>query len=187
MLSNNKDIDMLNLAQGVKELNDVWRGPSGIAPPWNTSVQFDATLVARLVAQHDELNARFATAVDQLDKDPETAERTVRECADQLHDLRRIEALRLYPVIARSFGPDPAAQQLASQSRLAMMGLVRRVLRLFDELVRAIRNGAEIPAAAHRVATALTEYRRRNEGEMYPMYDLMQRLPATAKSRQRFG
>lgn len=178
---------MFNLAQGVKELNGTWHGPAGIAPTWNTSVQFDASLVARLVAQHDELNTRFAMAVDQLDKDPESAERTVRECANQLHDLRRTEALRLYPVIACSFEPDPAAQELASQSRLVMMGLVRRVLRLFDELVHAIRNGAEIPAAAHRVAAALTEYRRRNEGEMYPMYDLMQRLPATAKSRQPFG
>src|ERR1700676_4111243 len=143
---------MFNLAQGVKVLNGIWpNGPSGMAPTWNTPVQFDASLVARLVSQHDELHARFATIVDQLDKDPETAECAVRECANQLHDLRRSEALLLYPVIACWFAPDPDARQLASQSRLVMLGLVRRVLRLFDELIRAIRSGAQIPAAADRV------------------------------------
>ena len=175
---------MFNLAQGAKVLNGIWpTGPSGMAPTWNTPVQFDASLVAQLTAQHGELNARFATLVGQLDKDPETAERAVRECASQLHDLRRTEALRLYPVIACWYGPDPAAQQMASQARLVMMGLVRRVLRSFDALIHAIRSGAEIPAAADRVAKALTEYRRRNEGEMYPMYGLMQRLSKPAKTR----
>jgi len=175
---------MFNLALGAKVLNGIWpTGPSGMAPTWNTPVQFDASLVARLIAQHDELDARFQTLVSQLDQDPETAERAVRECANQLHDLRRTEALRLYPVIACWFGPDPAAQRLASQLRLVMMGLVRRVLRLFDELVHAIRSGAEIPAAADRAAKALVEYRRRNEGEMYPMYGLMQRLIAPAQLR----
>ena len=175
---------MFNLAQGTKVLSGKWpTGPTGMPPTWNAPVQFDGSLVAWLTAQHGELNARFASLAGQLDKDPETAERAVRECASRLHDLRRTEALRLYPVIACWFGPDPDAQRLASQSRLIMMGLVRRVLRLFDDLVHAIRNGAEIPAAADRVATALTEYRRRNEGEMYPMYNLMQRLSVPAQSR----
>lgn len=175
---------MFNLAQGAKVLNGIWpTGPSGMAPTWNTPVQFDASLVAQLIAQHGELNARFQTLVRQLDRDPEAAEREVRECANQLHDLRRTEALRLYPVIACLFGPDPAAQRLASQSRLIMVGLVRRVLRSFDELVHAIRGGSKIPEAADRVTRALAEYRRRNEGEMYPMYDLMQRLSVPAQSQ----
>jgi hypothetical protein len=168
---------MFNLAQGVKVFNGIWpSGPSGIAPTWNTPVQFDASLVARLIAQHDELHAHFVAAVEQLDKDPDSAERAVRECANQLHDLRRTEALRLYPLIARWFAPDPAGRRLASQSRLVMLVLVRHVLRLFEDLVLAIRSGAQIPAAADRVAHALAEYRRRNESEIYPMYDLMQRL-----------
>jgi hypothetical protein len=173
---------MFNLAKGAKVLTRIWpSGPSGIAPTWNTPVQFDASLVSRLVAQHRELHARFATIAGQLDEDPENAQRAVRDCANRLHDLRRIEALRLYPVIAHWFAPDPAARRLASQSRLAMSGLVRHVLRLFDELIGAIRNGVEVPAAADRVAEALTEYRRRNEGEIYPMYNLMGRVSATAQ------
>lgn len=176
---------MFNLAQGAKVLNGIWpTGPSGPAPTWNTPVQFDASLVARLTAQHDELNARFQTLVSQLDRDPEAAELAVRECAKQLHDLRRTEALRLYPAIARLFGPDPAAQRLASQSRLIMTGLVRHVLRSFDELVHAIHCGFKVPEAADRVTKALAEYRRRNEGEMYPMYDLMQRVSVPAESRR---
>jgi hypothetical protein len=176
-------MDMFNLAQGAKVLNGIWpTGPSGMAPSWNTPVQYDASLVPWLTAQHGELNTRFATVVGQIDKNPENAEHEVRACANLLHDLRRTEALQLYPVIARWYGPDPAAQQLASRSRLLIVGLVRRVLRSFDELVDAIRSGAEIPAAADRATKAFSEYRRRNEGEMYPMYDLMQRL-SKAKAR----
>jgi hypothetical protein len=67
-----------------------------------------------------------------------------------------------------------------------MLVLVRHVLRLFDGLAHAIRSGADIPVAADRVARALVEYRRRNEGEIYPMYNLMQRLSANAESRQHF-
>ena len=173
---------MFNLAKGVKVLSGMWSAtPSGTTPTWNTPVQFDASLVAQLVAQHRELNARFVNVVGQLDKDPDTTERAVRACANQLHDLRRTQALRLYPVITCWFAPDPAAWRLASQSRLVMSGLVRRVLRLLDDLIRAISSGAEIPAAADRAAIALTEYRRRNEGEMYPIYALMERLSAKAE------
>jgi hypothetical protein len=175
---------MFSLNKAMQVLDQIWNaGPSGVALTWNTPVQFDATLVTRLIDEHRELSARFAQIVSHLDKVPAVAEHTVRECAERLHELRRTEALWLYPVIARGFAPDPIARRLVWQSRLVMLGLARRVLRRFDELVRAIRNGTEIGIAADHVAKALAEYQRRNEEEMYPLYALMERLCVRADSR----
>jgi hypothetical protein len=175
---------MFSLNKAMQVLDEIWNAkPSGMALTWSTPVQYDATLVSRLIEQHRELNVRFAQIVSHLDKVPAVAEHAVRECADQLHELRRTEALWLYPVIARGFAPDPIARRLVWQSRLVMLGLARRVLRRFDELVRAIRNGTEINIAADHVAKALAEYQRRNEEEMYPLYALMERLCLKADSR----
>lgn len=175
---------MFNIAKAMQVLDEIWNArPAGMALTWNSPVQFDPSLVARLVAQHEALNARFAALVGELGNDPEVAERAVRACADELHELRRSEALWLYPVIARGFAPDPISRRLVWQSRLVMLGLARRVLRRFDELARAIRSGTEISAAADHVTKALAEYQRRNETEMYPLYNLMERLRARARSR----
>lgn len=176
---------MLNHAKAMQVLDQIWNIKSaGAALTLNTPVHFDPSLVPRLLAQHGELNARFTALVAELGKDPEASERAVRDCADQLHEMRRAEALWLYPVIARGFAPDPVARRLIWQSRLVMQGLARRVLRRFDELARAIRSGTEASAAAEHTITALTEYQRRNEADMYPLYNLMERLSSvTVASR----
>ena len=175
---------MFNLNKAMQVLDEIWHTkPTGMALNWNTPVHFDASLVPRLIDQQRALSVRFAALAGELDKDPAVAERAVRECADQLHELRRHEALWLYPVIARGFAPDPIARRLVWQSRLVMLGLARRVLRRFDELGRAVRGGTDVTAAADHAATALAEYRRRNEAEMYPLYNLMERLRVTAGSR----
>lgn len=168
---------MFSPSRAAQVLDQIWNIKSAsMALSLNTPVHFDPALVTRLISQQDALSAHFAALVAELGKDPEASERAVRECADQLHELRRSEALWLYPVIARGFAPDPIARRLVWQSRLVMLGLARRVLRRFDELARAIRSGTEVTSAAEHATTALTEYQRRNEAEMYPLYNLMERL-----------
>jgi len=175
---------MFNLGKAIQVLDQIWNIKSAsVTLSLNTPVHFDPSLVTRLVAQHNALSTRFTALITELDKDPEASERAVRDCADQLHELRRTEALWLYPVIARGFAPDPVARRLVWQSRLVMLGLARRLLRRFDELARAIRGGTEISTAADHVASALAEYQRRNEAEMYPLYNLMERLSVTTNSR----
>jgi hypothetical protein len=167
-------IDMFNLEQAKKALEDIWQTtPSSEALTWTTPVRFDATLVTRLINQHQDLNTHFATLVGHLDKDPEAAE-AVHDCANRLHELRRDEALWLYPVITRGVARDPIARRLFSLKRLVMLGLARNVLRCFDELELAVRRGNEIAVAADRAAKALAEYRWRSESQVYPLYSLME-------------
>jgi hypothetical protein len=161
--------------------------PARVAIAWAMPVHFDATLVMRLVDQHRELNLRFDELVAEIHSDanvpanPQIAADAVRDCAGQLHDLRRAEALWLYPVIAREFAEDPVARRLFWQARLTMLSLARGLLRRFEELAQALQEGKTACHAADHVATAFAEYRRRNEAEMYPLYNLMQlcELPAS--------
>jgi len=164
---------MFNLAQAMQAIDEALSAKPDGALNWNTKVQFDPALVGQLVAQYRALNEHFESLLGKLEGDTHTAEREVRDCADELHKLRHTEALRLYPVIARGLSSDPITRRLFWQSRLVMLGHARRVLRRFEELSRAIRLRSEIPAAAEHVAKALAEYRKRNETEMYPLYDLI--------------
>ena len=175
---------MFNLAQAMQAIDEALSAkPEGNALNWNTKVQFDPALVGQLVAQYRALNERFDALGGKLEGDAHTAEAQVRECADELHRLRHTEALRLYPVIARGLSSDPITRRLFWQSRLVMLGHARRVLRRFEELARAIRLRIEIPAAADHVAKALAEYRKRNETEMYPLYDLIGRRSVKSDTR----
>jgi len=174
---------MSTLARALQAIDDESNAkPSDLAFPGNTPTQFDAGLVTQLTVQYDELDAMFRTAVSQFESDPDTSERTMRECAEQLLKLRHIEAIRLYPIIGRSIWPDPVARRLFWQSRLVMLGLARRVLRRFEDVTRSMRAGAVTSAGADHFVKALAEYRQRNETEIYPLYGLAGRRGATTGS-----
>jgi len=139
----------------------------------DTPVHFDAGLLARLMAGHGELNARFATLLCRLDDDPQAAVCAIRDCASQLHELRRTEALWLYPVIAHGVQYDEDARRQLARLRLVMVALTRRVVRCFDNLLQGIVNATPTQAAAEDVSALLAEYVQRNEAEIYPLYSLM--------------
>jgi hypothetical protein len=139
----------------------------------DTRVRFDPELLARLIAGHGELNARFATLLCRLDDDPQAAVGAIRDCAGRLHQLRRTEALWLYPVIAHGVEYDEDARRQLTRLRLVMVALTRRVIRRFESLLQAIINGTPTHAAAEDVSVVLAEYVQRNEAEIYPLYSLM--------------
>jgi hypothetical protein len=142
---------------------------------FDTPVRFDTTLAARLIAGHGELSIRFGALVRRLDGEPEGIAREIRDCSIRLHGLRRTEALWLYPVLARGVLRDGVARRQFMRLRLVMLGLARRVLRLFDELAAAVQQGAATTAIADAALAALADYRARNEAEIYPLYDFIGR------------
>jgi hypothetical protein len=84
---------MFNLSRAMQAIDEVMSTkPEGLALTWNTPVQYEPTLTSELVAQYDELNARFSMVAARLDADPALAERAVLDCADQLHRLRHSES-----------------------------------------------------------------------------------------------
>ena len=142
-----------------------------------TPVHFDPALMPRLIAAHEALNARFATLVCLLDRNDAQAAEVVRECLKQFQQLRRAEAIWLYPVIAHAVDEDDAARGRLTELRLVTLTLARRTLRCFEALVQAIDRGGLTVAAADELSRALAEYLRRSETEIYPLYGLMSLLP----------
>lgn len=138
-----------------------------------TQVHFNADLVARLIAGNGALNARFATLICRLDDDPQAAACAIRDCASQLRELRRSEALWLYPVIAHGVEYDEDARRQLARLRLVMVALTRRLVRRLEDLLQAVVSGTPIGAAADEVSALRAEYVQRNEAEIYPLYSLV--------------
>jgi len=167
-------------------------GPSVAGPPavpvdalnWYTPVRFDPALLRKLIEQHEKLDERVASLPNLFGRDRAEALKTAQVCAGQLHELRRQEALWIYPVMARHFAGDAGAHRQVLNLRFVMNGLARRVLRAIDDLARAMRLASDVAAAAAAVVRALTEYRQRNEAELYTLYSLMDpRQPRSAAAR----
>ncbi len=157
--------------------------PSSEILTLDTRVRFDAELLPRLTAGHGELNARFAALLCRLDNDPQEAVCAIRDCATRLHELRRTEALWLYPVIAYGVQYDEDARRQLAQLRLVMLSLTRRLVRRFEQLLQAIVSGTPAQAAADDASVVLAEYVRRNEAEIYPLYNLMSMRHSHARER----
>lgn len=173
---------MFSFFRTMKTLDDLWQSkPPDPALSWDTRVQFDPTLVARLGGEYDALSRRFAGLADNPAGDPKLAAANLQDCAACLHDLRRTEALWLYPVIASGIAADAEARRQFLQLRLAMLGRARRILRRIDVVARAALEGADTKADVAGLRADLDEYCRRNEAEIFPLYALMARA-STQKS-----
>jgi hypothetical protein len=165
---------MLTFTEALRVVESLLhRAPGDHSLGLHTSVRFDPNLQRNLLAQHDALNARFSEAVGKVESDGAQACSAIRDCATQLHRLRRAEAVWLHPVIAAGIDGDAAARGQFMQLRIVLLANVRAVLREFDNLSQAIENGSATQAHAGQVATALAAFLRRCAAEIYPLYDLI--------------
>jgi len=146
--------------------------PAAEAPRKSPS-RYEPTLVPRLGAAVQALNARFAALLPEIERNPSASAPGVEECARQFAAVRQIETTWLYPIVAQAVEADPAARGDLQELRLVGLILARRVLRCFDELTQAIR--AEVLAAdtALRLGSALVKYSNHSERAVYPLYELV--------------
>ena len=166
---------MLTLAEAKRAIDQFLQpGPRhDKALAFHTPVQFDATLLPRLLAMHDALNARFAALMCLIDRDADGVASAARDCVNQFHELRRAESIWLYPVLARAVEQDVPARGRLMELRLATLTLARRTLRCFDELAQALQQHTPLQPPADGLSAALVEYLRRSEVEIYPLYSAM--------------
>ena len=131
---------------------------------------YDPELVTDLLARHRVLECKVKGLAQIFIDDSEAGVLAARDCANELHELRRWEAIRLYPFVSRGLLGDPVAQRQWIVLRFVVSGLAHRVLRSIEDL-SALR--PDIAAAVADVAKNLAEYRERNEMDLYPLYNLM--------------
>src|SRR5579871_1589387 len=132
-------------------------------------LRFDPELIQDLRARHERLAADVASLTAQFSDDLGLAAAAAASCAEQLNELRRWEAIRLYPVISRGLSGDAAAQRQWVILRFVINGLAHRLQRSMDEL-GTIQDALGAQAAVDGVLENLTAYRQRNDAELYPLY-----------------
>jgi hypothetical protein len=175
-----KEDEVFDLAHLARTLNS--RSQSKETLTWYTPVRFDPGLLKKLLDQHDEIDAHVASLPNRFRRDREEAWRATQSCAGQLHEVRRQEALWVYPVIAHGLANDAKARRQLLNLRFVMNGLARHALRRIDDLAKAVHHLADIRVAVDTVSHALTEYRQRNESELYTLYGLMDPRQASLMS-----
>ena len=137
------------------------------------ALQFERTLVPRLIAAHHALNARFGNLIGLIEHDPTASIAEVEECSRLFAAVRHIETSGLYTLLAQIVKGDAAARGELMELRLIALMLARRLQRCFDELVQALRAEVLGADAASRVSVALANYARHAEHAVYPLYELI--------------
>lgn len=145
------------------------------------SLRFDPELIQDLLARHARLAADVAALTAQFSADVGLAAAAAVSCAEQLNELRRWEAIRLYPVISRGLSGDAAAERQWVILRFVINGLAHRLLRSMDDL-GMIEDALGAHAAVDAVLQNLAAYRQRNEAELYPLYALMDPVRTRARA-----
>jgi hypothetical protein len=134
---------------------------------WTSQVAFDPGLIERLVASNDRLRAAFARVVEAWQGAPDHVVAAAERCAHELHALNRVEALRLYPVIARQFAGKPAALDAFTRRRLAVYGHGRKLLRFLEAAIAGRRvDAGELRAAVE----VLGRYVAEKQAQLYTLY-----------------
>jgi len=156
--------------------------PQGDPLSFTTSLHFDRELPGRLLAMHEALNACFATVLHRLSVDPQSATALVRDCAQQLQDLRRAESVFLYPLIAWGVDDDLQARRQLMQVRVGLLTELRATLRYLDDMCAAIANGVACTTQTELASASIAGYLRRSETEIYPLYTLIGTRRAAARA-----
>ncbi len=135
-----------------------------------SEVRFDPAMLEKLAGLHEKIRATFARigASAKLGATAATAD-AVRACIAELHELNRLESLRLYPVIARQLGTQPGAMAEFTKLRLSVYGVGRKFLRVLEGAVSGVE-GVIGAADLCLAATLLERYIGEKQAKLYPLY-----------------
>jgi len=151
----------------------LWVDPAGETLNLHPPVGFDPTLTDRLLGMHDALNSRFAAILCMLDRDPAFAVAAIGFLASELQDLRRAEAMWIYPLIAKRIDADVDARRQLMRLRISLLAELRAILRLLGEMSQALQAGTPCRSTADLISGSMATFLRRGETEIYPLYNLV--------------
>jgi len=143
---------------------------------WTTPIRHDPFLIAQLERANLELRTLFSIAAQaRSDAKFDVAADVIVNCMLKLREVQRLEALRLYPVLAHHAANDQDAGASVAYLRLRTHTLARRFLRLSEGLVGACRSGQPSRLAAatfDEAAAVLDNYISAKELQLYGAYAL---------------
>jgi hypothetical protein len=138
---------------------------------WTTPVRHDPFLIAQLQRANFELRTLFSIA-EQASRELkfDSAANAMSQCVQKLRDVQRLEALRLYPVLAHQAASDSNSAATVAYLRLRAHTLSRRFLRLCESLMASSRDRSLREAELAEAGTALDNYISAKELQIYQAY-----------------
>lgn len=138
---------------------------------WTTPIRHDPFLIAQLQRANLELRALFSIAA-QVSRDLqfESAADALSQCMQKLREVQRLEALRLYPVLAHQAAGNSNSAATVAYLRLRAHTLSRRFLRLCEHLMVTCRAHSPKDSDFAEAGSALDNYVSAKELQLYQAY-----------------
>ena len=150
---------------------------------WTTPIRHDHFLIAQLQRANLELRTLFSIAAQACnDASFDAAAEALGKCMHKLREVQRLEALRLYPVLAHQASDDANAGASVAYLRLRTHTLARRFLRLTETLVAACRVRRPAVSDFVEAKSALDNYINTKELQLYEAYAQTARASAAAQA-----
>ena len=162
---------MIKLSEVVGALTGDLQHEGPEAFTWTTPIRHDPVLVGQLQRANLELRTLFSIAA-QAGRDNlfDAAADALAQCMQKLREVQRLEALRLYPVLAHQAASDSNSAATVAYLRLRAHTLSRRFLRLCESLMISYRAHAPKDADIAEAAAALDTYVSAKELQIYQAY-----------------
>lgn len=171
----------------LSDVVDAFRGeqqPAGAEPfTWTTPIRHDPFLITQLQRANLELRTLFAIAAQaSRGHSFEAAADALNQCMHKLREVQRLEALRLYPVLAYQAAGNSNSAATVAYLRLRAHTLSRRFLRLCESLMVGCRAHASNEQEFAEAGKALDDYVNAKELQLYQAYAFTQASPGQAAS-----
>jgi hypothetical protein len=138
---------------------------------WTTPIRHDRFLIAQLQRSNLELRALFSIAAQgSRDSQFESAADALSQCMQKLREVQRLEALRLYPVLAYQAGGNSNSAATIAYLRLRAHTQARRFLRLCEGLMVTCRSHSPKGEDFAEAGSALDNYISAKELQLYQAY-----------------
>jgi hypothetical protein len=138
---------------------------------WSTPIAFEPDLPDRLTLAHRELTVTLELLAEAAGLSVASAvAEAARSFVEQMHALHRLEAMRLYPIIARRQDLDADGMTSFARVRLEVAGTGRRVLRVLESALEPGSEGALGAADVRFAIVLLQRYVQLKESRLYPLY-----------------
>jgi hypothetical protein len=147
--------------------------PPPMAEPlsWSTPVAYEPDLPDRLTLAHRELTVTLELLAEAAGLSVAAAvAEAARSFVQQMHALHRLEARRLYPIIARRKDLDADGMTSFTRTRLEIAGMGRRVLRVLESALEPGSEGALGAADVRFAMVLLQRYVQDKEARLFPLY-----------------
>jgi hypothetical protein len=165
---------MKTFSQSFRSSGDtLWVDPASETLNLHPPRGFDSTLTDRLLSMHDALNSRFAAILCMFECDATSAVTAIGALAGELQDLRRAEAMWIYPLIAKGVDADVDARRQLMRLRISLLAELRAIVRLLGEMSQELQAGTPCQSTADLISGSMIAFLRRGEMELYPLYNLV--------------